>query len=428
MSGLIREIQAEDYEKEVLGAPLAVLDFYSSECPPCEAFAAKYEPLSEIYGKDVRFFKIFRQQNRDLALKLEVSASPTVLFYRNGKPEGDRLTGGIKRSAVVRNLDNLVGEERAAVLKAGIKRVNTECDVLILGGGPAGLTAGIYCAQARLNTLLADISLTGGYVTTTHQVSNYPGYVEPQPGYMLAHVMSEQAKAAGVAFRAAVEISKLDLPAGKVEIDELETVTAKKIIIATGSSPKPLGLPGEEEYRGNGLSYCSTCDAKYFDGKDVIIIGGGNSAIEESLFIAKFAKTLTVVHQFAELQANKQAQEKVFAEKKISFLFEHEPREFIRHGVMDMEVKAEDLKTGKMKSLRTNGVFIFVGFIPNLELLGSVELERDNWGYIVTDEDMKTTIPNVFAIGDVRSKRYRQITTAVADGTIAAIAISRELG
>jgi thioredoxin reductase (NADPH) len=238
--------------------------------------------------------------------------------------------------------------------------------------------------------------------------------------------MSEQTKGADVAFRAAVDVTGVDLAERSVVVDGYETIRGKKLIVATGSSPRPLGLPGEAEYRGNGLSYCATCDAKYFDGKDVVVIGGGNSAIEEALFITKFAGKITVVHQFDHLQANKLAQKKAFEEEKIEFLFEHEPREFIKHGPMDMEVKVENLKSGEYSSLRTAGIFIFVGFIPNLDGM-SRDLDVDRWGYVNTDEDMKTNIPGVYAAGDVRSKKYRQITTAVADGTIAAMDISKDL-
>ena len=147
----------------------------------------------------------------------------------------------------------------------------------------------------------------------------------------------------------------------------MKTIKARKIIIATGSKPRPLGVSGEIEYRGNGISYCATCDAKYFQDKEVVVIGGGNSAIEEALFISKFASKITIVHQFDHLQANKEAQKKVFADKKIDILFEHEPREFKKYGTMDMGVVVEELKTGKRRELKTNGIFIFVGFIPNIE-------------------------------------------------------------
>lgn len=427
MAGNIKEIEAKQFNKEVLEIKGGVvLDFYSTECPPCEALASKYEGLSEVYGDDITFLKIFRQGNRELAESLGVTGSPTVIFYKDGKETGERLTGGIKRSDLQTNLENLLPAEREAELRDSIKPVETECDVIILGGGPAGLTAGIYLAQAHIKTVLVDIGLPGGYVSTTHQVSNYPGFVEPQAGMMLAHFMSEQTKAAGVEYRAAVDVTSVDLKNKTVIVDGYETIKAKKVIIATGSSPRPLGLKGEMEYRGNGISYCATCDGKYYQDKEIIVIGGGNSAIEESLFLAKFAKKITIVHQFAELQANKLAQEQIFAEEKVNFLFEHEPREFRKNGTMDMEVVVENLRTKEYSSLKTNGVFVFVGFIPNLEGFRN-ELELDEWGYIKTDDFMRTNIPDVYAAGDVKSKLFRQITTAAADGTIAAMTISKEL-
>jgi thioredoxin reductase (NADPH) len=428
MSEHITYINADQYEKEVLSGGKVIVDFYSTECPPCEALASKYEQLSSLYGNDIKFIKIFRQENRELAESLGISSSPTVLFYDNGKQTGDMLSGGIKRSDLVRNLDALIPAEKAASIKAAIKPVHSSCDFLILGGGPAGLTAGIYAAQAKLSVILVDISLTGGQVKTTHMVSNYPGFDKPQPGFMLMHYMQEQAVAAGVKFRQAVDITRVDLQEKEVVVDGYETIKAKKMLIATGSSPKPLGLPGEKEYKGKGISYCATCDAKYYEGKEVIVIGGGNSAIEEALFISKFASKITIVHQFDVLQANKAAQEKIFASDKVSFYFEHEPREFKRNDDGTMAVVVENLKTKEYDTLETDGVFVFAGMQPNLEGIGDKNLfTYDTWGYIQVDEKMHTHAADVFAAGDVVSKPFRQITVATAEGTIAAIQAAREL-
>lgn len=426
MAGKIKEIKESEFQQEVLDKEFAIVDFYSTECPPCDALASKYEVLSNIYGDTIQFVKIFRQGNRDLALKLDVTGSPTLLFYKNGELTGERLTGGILRSDIMRNLDELVGIEKAGEFHEKIDEVLTETDVLILGGGPAGLTAGVYLAQAHIKTILVDTALPGGYVATTHLVSNYPGFIEPQQGFMLSHFMSEQAKANGVEFRAAVEVNNVDLKRKQIKIDGYETIKAHKIIIATGSRPRPLGVPGEDMYRGNGISYCATCDAKYFQDREVVVIGGGNSAIEEALFISKFASKITIVHQFDHLQANKKAQAKVRADKKIQLLFEHEPREFKKYGTMDMGVVVEDLKTGTRKELRSDGVFIFVGFSPNVDTFGE-KLKVDQWGYVETDQEKRTNIDGIYAAGDVTSKPFRQITTAVSDGTIAAIAVGREL-
>jgi len=426
MSDTIKYINASQYEDEVLKGGNVVVDFYSTECPPCEALAAKYEPLSEIYGEDITFIKIFRQENRALAEKLGVLSSPTVIFYRDGKEVGTRYSGGIKRADLVKNLELLITPERAAELRARTKRVETECDVLIIGGGPAGLTAGIYAAQARVKTILVDQALPGGQVSTTHLVSNYPGFEKPVEGFMLTHFMTEQAKHAGVEFRQAVDVTDVDLAAKTLVVDGFETIRAKQVIIATGSSYRELNVPGEAEYKGRGISYCATCDAKYYDGKDVVVIGGGNSAVEESLFITKFARRVTIVHQFDRLQANKEAQEKAFANDKIGFIFEHEPRAFKKRPDGGMDIEVEDLKTGGRKTLAADGVFVFAGMKPNISLFNGA-LALDRWGYVAADEFLRTNIPGVYVAGDIRSKPYRQITTAVADGTIAAITAVKEL-
>jgi len=426
MSEKIIYINADQWEEKILKGKNVIVDFYSTECPPCEALASKFEGLSDIYGDDVLFVKIFRQENRGLSESLDVTGSPTVLFYQNGQQVGDKLSGGIKRADIEKNLDALVGEEKASVLKEKIVPHSTDCDVLIIGGGPSGLTAGIYTAQAKLNTVIVDTSLPGGQVTTTHLVSNYPGFDKPIEGFMLMHYMSEQAKNAGAHFRSAVDVTSINLDKKEVIIDGIETIKAEKIILATGASYRELGVPGEKKYKGNGISYCATCDAKYFDNKHVIVIGGGNSAIEESLFITKFAHRVTIVHQFDTLQANKIAQEKAFANDKIDFIFEHEPRAFIKNEDGTMTVEVEDLKSGSKKKMEADGVFIFAGMKPNTEQFEG-KLKYDQWGYVEVDNEMHTSLKDVFAAGDLRGKMYRQITTAVADGTVAAISVAKEM-
>ncbi len=419
------EIKQADFEKEVLNGGKVALDFYSTECPPCEALAPKFEGLSELYGEEIKFIKIFRQENRELAESLDIKGSPTVIFFDNGKQVGEKLAGGIKRSDLIRNLDNMIAPDKVKQIKSKIKPIVSEYDTIILGGGPGGLTAGLYLCQARINAVLIDTMLPGGQVSTTHQVSNYPGFIDPQPGFMLAHHMSEQTKVCGTQFKVAVDVTSVDLEKKNVVVDEFETIHAKKIIISTGASPRLIGAQGERELKGNGISYCATCDAKYFHDKEVIVIGGGNSAIEEADFITKFASKVTIIHQFDHLQANKEAQEKAFANPKIEFIFDTEARKFERHGA-GVKVDIENIKTGEKATLKTDGVFIFIGMVPNTQMFAG-KLETDNWGYIKTDEDMRTSMNDIFAVGDIRSKKYRQITTAVADGTIAAIAITKEL-
>ncbi len=421
----MQEITAAGFDREVLNGGKVIVDFYSTECPPCEALASKFEDLSRLYGNDVKFFKIFRQGNRELAEKLGIKSSPTLLFYNNGLEVSTRLTGGIKRSDIICNLDSMLTAEKVKEIKSKIKPSVSEFDVIILGAGPGGLTAGLYLCQSKINTVLIDIALPGGHVATTHEVSNYPGFIEPQAGYMLSHSMSEQTKLSGTIYKVAVDVTKVDLEKKEVVIDEFETVKAKRIIIATGTTPNLTGAPGEKELKGKGISYCATCDAKYHNDKEVIVIGGGNSAVEESEYITRFVKKLTIVHQFDKFTANKQAQDKVFKNPKINVIFDSEPRAFVREGEK-IVTEVENLKTKERRKLVSDGAFIFIGMKPNIDLFKD-KLELDQWGYIKTDEDMRTSIPGVYAVGDVISKKYRQITTAVADGTIAAMAIAKEL-
>lgn len=421
----MKEINANEFEQEVICGGKVVLDFYSSECPPCDAVAPKFEGLSKLYGNEVKFLKIFRQQNRELAEKLSVKSSPTLLFFDNGKETGHRLSGGIKRSDIIKNLDSMISEEKSRQIKSAIMPIISEYDVIILGAGPGGLTAGLYLCQAKINAVLIDIALPGGHVAVTHEVSNYPGFIEPQPGYMLSHNMSEQTRTCGTVYKVAVDITHVNLDKKEVIIDEHETIKAKKIIIATGTSPNFTGAAGERELKGKGISYCATCDAKYFVDKDVLVIGGGNSAVEEADFITRFAKKVTIAHKYEHLSANKKAQDKILANPKVNILGHYKPTLFHREGDA-MVTEFDDLKSKQKISIKSDGVFVFTGMKPNIELFED-KLKLDRWGYIKTDEDMKTSIDGVYAVGDVISKKYRQITTAVADGTIAAIAIAKEL-
>lgn len=422
----MKEINASDFEKEVLNGGKVVLDFYSTECPPCEALAPKFDSMAALYGEKIKFLKIFRQGNRELATALGVSSSPTLLFFDNGKQITDSISGGIKKSEIMSRLDLMISEEEVKEIKIRLKPTVSEYDVAILGGGPAGLTAGMYLGQAKIKTVLIDPALPGGYMGITHQVSNYPGFEQPQPGFMLAHYMSEQAKHTGIDFKVAVDITSVDLKKKEIVIDAYETIKAKKIIIATGTSPNTMNAPGETTYKGKGISYCATCDAKYFVDKDVTVIGGGNSAVEEALFITKFARKVIMVHQFDKLTANQTAIELLQANDKIEVMYEHEPRKFDKRDGK-MIATLENLKTKELVELASDGVFVFIGFKANVNVLGKDIPALDNWGYIKTNEDMQTSIPDVYAIGDIISKKYRQITTAVADGTIAAMNISKEL-
>jgi thioredoxin reductase (NADPH) len=367
---------------------------------------------------------MFRQQNRELANELGVKGSPTLLFFDGGKEVGQRYSGEIRKVQVAEGVKNLVGEARYNEVIARKEKKRKEADIVILGGGPAGLTAGIYAGQAKMKTILIDQNLPGGQVKITHMMSNYPGTGGPISGMELMDKMDWQARDSGVEIIAAVDVTGLDLDTKggihTIYIDDDMEIKARSIVFAMGSEPRALGIPGEKELKGQGISYCATCDGKYYDDQEVIVIGGGNSAVEESVFLTKFASKVTVVHQFDHLQANKTAQEEAFANDKINFVWNNEPRKFEKTEDGKMKVEFEDVKTGERTSMVTDGVFIFIGYVPNTSVI-KAEIDKDPWGYIRVNEDMETTIPGVYAVGDIRSKKWRQAATAVSDGCISAI-------
>jgi thioredoxin reductase (NADPH) len=300
-------------------------------------------------------------------------------------------------------------------------------DVVVVGAGPAGLTAAIYASRARLKTIVLDEGIPGGQVKTTHKVSNYPGFPEDVKGAELAGLFAKQAERFGTRIARAVEITEMDLTSKdkRFVLDEEEEIIAPAVIVATGAKPRALGIPGESEFRGRGLSYCATCDGAYFEGKDIHVIGGGNSAVEESLFLTQFAKSVTIIHQFDQFQAEASTAKEAVEHPKIKVLWSHEPRAFLGSGTVE-RLQVENLKTKETQELKTDGIFIFVGMVPRTELLKGV-LPLDKWGCVETDDSMATPVPGLYAAGDIRAKKFRQITTAVADGTIAALAVQKFL-
>jgi thioredoxin reductase (NADPH) len=300
-------------------------------------------------------------------------------------------------------------------------------DLVIVGAGPAGLAAAIYAARARLETLVLDESVPGGQVKTTHKVSNYPGFPEDVKGTDLAKAFAMQAERFGATIRRAVEITGHDLsgPLKTLVLDEEETVEAPAVIVATGARPRHLGVSGESKFRGRGISSCATCDGAYFEGKDVHVIGGGNSAVEESLFLTRFARSVTLVVRKAELRAEATSIEEALHHPKIRIVWNTAPRGFGGDGALQ-RMTVEDLKTGQLADVPTDGVFVFIGSEPRVDLLQGL-VPVDPSGYVVTGEDMSTPVAGLYVAGDLRSKPFRQITTAVADGTIAALAAQKYL-
>lgn len=292
--------------------------------------------------------------------------------------------------------------------------------MMILGAGAAGLSAGIYTSRGKLDTLILSEGITGGQMVLTNEIANYPG-VETIKGYELVAIMKRQAKGFGCSMKANVKIRNYHLneEVKSVELEDGRVFRAKAVILAPGGRPRSLDIPGEKEFEGRGISYCATCDADFFRDKRLVVVGGGNSALEEAVTLTHFASHVTIVHQFDHFQAFAHAVEEAEKNPKISFILESELRAYVGGEKLE-KVKIENLKTGEMQELETDGVFVFIGYQPNTNAFRGL-VETNDRGEIVVDPFMKTSIPGVFAAGDSIAKRYRQVTTAVSDGTIAAL-------
>jgi thioredoxin reductase (NADPH) len=298
-----------------------------------------------------------------------------------------------------------------------------EWDVIIIGGGPAGLTAGLYAARARLKTLLLEKLVPGGQASTTAEIENYPGAGKGITGPELTQRMEEQAREFGMEI-INKEVNEIKL-SGRKRIVKCgsEEFVAKAVIIATGAEPRKLGVPGEDGFRGRGVSYCATCDGAFFTGKRVMVVGGGDTAIEEALFLTRFAEKVIVVHRRDQLRATRVLQDRAFKNKKIEVIWDSVVKE-IKGKELVEEVILENVKTGETVNVPADGVFVAIGYSPSTGFLkGLVELDEN--GYVITDDNMQTNIPGVFAAGDLRQKPLRQVVTAVSDGAVAAVSASR---
>ena len=303
--------------------------------------------------------------------------------------------------------------------------MNNIYDVIIIGSGPAGLSAGLYAARARMKTLILERTKVGGQIVITHEVANYPGSVEDATGPSLIARMERQVESFG-AERKKDNIKEADF-SGDIKIlkGEKEEYKAKSIIIATGATPRHIGCPGENEFIGKGVSYCATCDADFFQDLEVFVIGGGDSAIEEALYLTKFARKVTIVHRRDELRAAKSIQEKAFKNPKIEVMWNTVITEIKGEGMVE-SVVFKNTKTDETNEYfadaedGTFGVFVFAGYLPINDLVkGKVNMNEA--GYIITNDRMETNVEGIFAAGDIREKPLRQVVTATADGAVAAV-------
>ena len=296
-------------------------------------------------------------------------------------------------------------------------------DAIIIGAGPAGLTAGIYLSRARVKTLILNEGTVGGQMVLTHEIANYPG-VESISGYQLAMIMKKQAQSFGCDIKSNIIVKDIN-PHGReksVMLSDGTKYTSDALIVTTGGRSRTIGVPGEEQLKGRGISYFATCDGDFFTDKEIVVVGGGNSALEEAVSLTKYASKVTIVHQFDHFQALQHYVDEAKKNPKIHFIMESTIAAF--HGDEKLEsVDIRNLKTEEIYNFKTDGTFVFIGYVPNTESLkGKVDLNQ--WGEIVVKPDMSTSVEGVFGAGDSITKRFRQVTTAVGDGTVAALSAS----
>ena len=293
-------------------------------------------------------------------------------------------------------------------------------DILILGAGAAGLTAGIYASRGKMDTLIVNEGVVGGQMVLTNEIANYPG-VETIKGYELVNIMKKQAKDFGCTIKSNARIVsyRLEGDVKEVELEDGRIFRSKSVILAPGGKPRNLNIPGEKEFEGRGISYCATCDADFFQGKKLVVVGGGNSALEEAVTLTNFASHVTIVHQFDHFQAFAHAVEEARKNPKIDFVMESEPRAYVGGQTLE-KVRIEHMRTHEITEIDTDGVFVFVGYKPNTEAFDGLVAMNERREFVV-DAAMRTNIEGVFAAGDCIAKRYRQVTTAVGEGTIAAL-------
>jgi len=298
--------------------------------------------------------------------------------------------------------------------------MEAEYDVVILGAGAAGLSAGLYTCRAMLKTLVLESLGAGGQILITDEIDNYPGFPKGVKGPELAKAMEEQTLRFGarIEYTQVEGVDDLDQPVKVVRTYDRD-YTAKTLILATGGSHNKLGVAGEDEYSGRGVSYCAVCDGNFFRGQDVVVVGGGDAALDEGYYLSGIVNSVTVVHRRDELRATKILQERSFASPKFKFLWSHVVQEFVGNEVLEA-ARVKDLKTGKVYDYPTAAAFIYIGFHPNSEYLKS-KLDLDPVGHVPTDIHMRTKIPGVFACGDIRVDSTRQLGAAVGDGITAAL-------
>jgi len=296
----------------------------------------------------------------------------------------------------------------------------SDYQLVIVGGGPAGLTAGLYAARARLKVVLLEKGVPGGQVLNTDWIDNYPGFPEGISGFELSDRMAAQARRFDLEIRSGAEVAWMDLagPVKSITLADQSTIIAQAVILATGARPNKLNVPGERELVGKGVSYCATCDGPFYRDLEIAVVGGGNTAIQEAVYLTRFARKVTVIHRRGELRAARIVQEQAFANHKVEFIWNSQVSAIEgKEGVERLRLRDNE---GKETTLPVQGVFVLIGIIPNNEMLPAEQLEMTA-GFLQTDQEMRTNLPGVLGAGDICYKEVRQVVNGAGEGAVAAM-------
>jgi len=403
------KMNREQFNQALAGNKPVLVDYWAPWCVYCRRISDAYDRIAEQYGEEIIVAKVNIDEEEALALQEKIEIIPTLVLYKDGK-----ALGSIVAPESGAAIEAFIGETIPREEKQEAQQAH---DMVIIGGGPGGYTAALYAARAGLDTLVVEMLSAGGQMAQTHQIDNYPGFEDGVDGYELAQKMQRQAERFGAKTLYA-QVTDVNLTG------DIKSVTAggqkllaKTVVIATGASPRELGLDHERELVGKGVAYCAACDGMFYKGKTVIVVGGGNSAAADALLLSRIARRVILVHRRDTLRATKVYHEPLQKAENVEFLWDSEVVGLL-HGDKLTGAVVRNVKSGEEGVVEADGLFVSVGRKPASSLfIGQVE--TDEGGYIIADETTETNLPGVYAVGDVRTKRLRQVVTAVADGAMA---------
>jgi len=397
------------YEESLRGDKPVLVDFWAPWCTYCRKISDAYDRIAQLYGDKMIVAKINVDDEEAMMQELGIELIPTLILYQGGEEKG-RIVAP-ESGAVI---EQFIGETLPAQASADDDHLY---DMAVIGGGPGGYTAALYAARAGMDVVVLEKLSAGGQMALTHQIDNYPGFVEGVGGYELGEQMKQQAERFGAkTLYAQVERMELDVHPKAIHFTG-GTLRAKTVVIATGANPRELGVPEEKEMLGRGVAYCAACDGMFYKGKTVAVVGGGNSAAADAMLLSRVAEKVILIHRRDTLRATKVYHDPLMKAENIEFRWNSVVTQLL-HGDKLTGLLLRDVHTGEESEIACEGVFVSVGRKPATELVKG-QLDLDDAGYIKADESTQTNIPGVYAVGDVRTKALRQVVTAVADGAVA---------